>query len=98
VQTLYCYSLNYKFPFAYPDLSLGPVVYLKRLKANLFVDGGFGKNDDVKKKLQSLGIEITSDLHLLRFIFPLDIGFRYGYRPAEKDFFLNLLFSVNLSG
>lgn len=98
VQTLSCYSINYKFPFAYPDFSLGPVVYVKRLKANIFVDGGLRMNDGMKKRLQSAGFEITSDLHLLRFVFPLDIGFRYGYRLVERDFFLNLLFSVNLPG
>lgn len=94
---LTCYSFNYKFPFAYPDLALGPVVYLKRLKANLFYDGGFGTTNGVSRNLQSTGVEISSDLHLLRFIFPLDIGFRFGYRPIEKQLFSDLLFSVNLS-
>jgi hypothetical protein len=96
-QTLTCYALNYKFPFAYPDISLGPFIYLKRLKANLFYDGGIGSTHGQDTKLQSTGIEITSDLHVFRFIFPLDIGFRFGYRPIEKQYFSDFLFSVNLS-
>jgi hypothetical protein len=96
-KVLTCYSFNYKFPFAYPDLALGPVVYLKRLKANLFYDGGVGLTNGVSRKLQSTGVEISSDLHILRFIFPLDIGFRFGYRPIEKQYFSDFLFSVNLS-
>jgi hypothetical protein len=92
-----CFALNYKFPFAYPDFSFGPVAYIKRLKANLFYDGGEGVTDGINRKMQSAGIEITSDLHFLRFVFPLDIGFRLGYLPVEKQYFGNLLFSVNLS-
>ena len=95
--TMGCFALNYKFPFAYPDFSLGSLIYLKRLKANLFYDGGMSKNDGTDLKLQSTGVEITSDLHFLRFVFPIDLGFRYGYLPIEKKHFTELLFSVNLS-
>jgi Tol biopolymer transport system component len=96
-KTLTCFALNYKFPIAYPDFALGPLVYLKRLKANLFYDGGIESTHGVSQQLQSTGVEITSDMHFLRFIFPLDIGFRFGYRPIEKQYFTDLLFSVNLS-
>ena len=89
--------MNYKFPFAYPDLSIGPLAYIKRFKANLFYDGGVGTTHEVNRKLQSTGVEITSDIHFLRFVFPVDLGFRFGYLPIEKQYFTNLLFSVNLS-
>jgi len=95
--TLTCFAFNYKFPFAYPDFSIGPLVYLKRLKANLFYDGGVGKIHCKNQKLQSTGVEITSDLYILRFVFPLDLGFRFGYLPIEKQYFTEFLFSVNLS-
>lgn len=94
---LKCFALNYKFPFAYPDFALGPFVYFKRLKANLFYDGGNGTTHSVTRKMQSTGIEITSDLHILRFIFSVDVGFRFGYLPNEKQYFTDILFSVNLS-
>ena len=94
---LTCFALNYKFPFAYPDFSFGPLVYLKRLKANLFYDGGIATTHGQSQILRSTGVEITSDLHLLRFIFPIDIGFRFGYRPIEKQYFSDFLFSINLS-
>ena len=95
--TISCFALNYKFPLAYPDLALGPLVYIKRVKANLFFDGGVGVTEGVSRKLQSAGVEISSDLHFFRFVFPMDIGFRMGYRPIEKHYFSDLLFSVNLS-
>ena len=94
---LTCYAFNYKFPFVYPDISLGPIVYLKRLKANLFYDGGFGTTRGKNHKLQSTGVEVTADMHVLRFIFPVEIGFRFGYLPIEKQYFSDFLFSVNLS-
>jgi hypothetical protein len=96
-QSLNCFALNYKFPFAYPDFALGPVAYFKRFKANVFFDGGIASTHGLTRKLQSTGVEISSDLHFLRFIFPVDIGFRLGYLPLEKRYFTDILFSVNLS-
>ena len=31
-------SLNYAFPICYPDLAIGPLIFIKRIKANLFYD------------------------------------------------------------
>ena len=31
-------SLNYAFPICYPDLALGPLLFIKRVKANIFYD------------------------------------------------------------
>jgi hypothetical protein len=93
---LTCYAFNYKFPFLYPDFSVGPLVYFKRVKANLFYDGAKATLHGESINMQSTGVELTSDLHLLRFVFPLDLGFRMGYKIAEKEYFYNILFSVNL--
>jgi len=95
--SLACFAVNYKFPFAYPDYSLGSVAYFKRIKANLFYDKGLGKTDGESHAFQSAGIELTSDLHFLRLVFPLDLGFRFGYRSSGVPYFINLLFLVNLS-
>jgi hypothetical protein len=95
-EKLACFALNYKFPFAYPDFALGPLVYFKRLKANLFFDGGKATGHDINQQLQSAGVELTSDMHLLRFVFPVDLGVRLGYQPLEKQYFADFLFSVNL--
>jgi hypothetical protein len=81
---------------AYPDFALGPLVYFKRFKANLFFDGGTATGHDINQQLQSAGVELTSDMHILRFVFPLDLGVRVGYQPLEKQYFADFLFSVNL--
>ena len=62
-----------------------------------FFDGGIASSHGINRKLQSTGVEVTSDLHFLRFVFPVDIGFRVGYLPIEKGYFTDILFSVNLS-
>ena len=31
-------GLNYAFPICYPDLAIGPLIFIKRVKANLFYD------------------------------------------------------------
>jgi len=96
-------SANYKFPICYPDLTLGSLVYLKRLKANLFYDYGYGssryypdKNAD--HSLRSTGVELTADVHLLRFLVPFDLGIRSTFRPDNNGIYYEFIFAFNLSG
>ncbi len=37
---------NYEFPLIYPDLAIGPILYIKRIKMNLFYD--FGREEVVQ--------------------------------------------------
>ncbi|NOS55495.1 MAG: hypothetical protein HOP37_04480 [Cyclobacteriaceae bacterium] len=39
----YMFSANYALPLICPDVSIGPVLNIQRIKANLFLDGGTGK-------------------------------------------------------
>lgn len=94
---LQCLMLSYKFPFLYPDWAMGRLAYFKRFKANIFYDNAIADSDADQAHLVSTGIELTTDMHLFRFLFPLDLGARIGYVPAEKRTFLDFLFSVNLS-
>jgi hypothetical protein len=106
---MYSLAADYKLPLFYPDYSFGKLVYIKRVKSSFFYDwawlsipvldnqGNIVPNDHVMK-LQSLGFELTSDLHVLRFFAPIEIGFRTIYRPEYQDFQFNLLFSINFNG
>jgi len=89
-------SFNYKFPFLYPDVSIGPLAYLKRFKALFFYDHCM-MVDSNTLHLNSTGMELTSDMHLLRFLLPIDMGIRSGYRFNDRKWFADFLFSVNLS-
>jgi hypothetical protein len=98
------FSANYSFPILYPECSLSWLLYIKRLKANMFYDIGYGKNmqriqDGVRKpytgNLSSTGVEVYVDLHVFRIIFPLQVGFRYSYLVTDRSHDVELLFSVN---
>lgn len=94
---LYRTSLNYKFPLWYPDFNVGSFLYLKRLKLNLYYDYAFGKHVDGNTNYRSTGFELTSDMHFLSLIAPVDMGFRYIYFPDKKSSTFEFLFSVDFS-
>jgi hypothetical protein len=93
----YRISINYKLPLAYPDLRLGPVLYLQRIKANLFYDYGYAQYRTANRAYQSLGVEITNDINIFNFLAPIDIGFRYLYRPAYNSSSFELVFGINFN-
>jgi hypothetical protein len=90
-------SIDYKLPVAYPDLRLGPVLYLQRIKANFFYDYGYAEYISKNLVYNSLGVEITNDIHLLNFIAPIDIGFRYLYKPQLDKSLIQFLFNINVN-
>lgn len=97
---------DYVFPIAYPDWNLGSVLYLKRIRADIFMDYAFNTYRTVnqsqtayiwpKQNNFSYGLELTVDYHLLRMIFPLNSGLRVGFAPTENDFFVEFLFGIDL--
>jgi hypothetical protein len=106
---MYSLAADYKMPLFCPDFSFGKLAYIKRITSSFFYDwawlsvpvvdqsGNIVPNDH-EMKLQSLGLELTADLHVLRFFAPIEIGFRSIYRPEYKDLQFNLLFSINFNG
>ncbi|MCF8297705.1 MAG: hypothetical protein K9J13_09205 [Saprospiraceae bacterium] len=88
------FKANYKFPFLYPDWSLGSLVYLKRLKANIFYDYAEGSLHGVNTIYRSTGFELIGDMHLLRFIAPIEMGVRGIYLPNKNTTQFELIFSV----
>lgn len=95
-------KVNYKFPVIYPDFSAGSVIYLKRVKLNLFYDfarGWYGSgaaNPDAATPVwyQSTGAELTFDFHLLRFVYPFEMGVRSVYFPVSGGWGWEFLYSV----
>jgi hypothetical protein len=79
-------GFNYTLPLLYPDLPLGSLAFLKRIKANLFFDMASARLlsssfiDIVSDgaSLNSTGVELTFDMRLLRLL-EADFGFRYSY-------------------
>ncbi|MBX2900005.1 MAG: hypothetical protein KF775_10145 [Cyclobacteriaceae bacterium] len=99
-QNFYSMSGNYTLPVWYPDVHLGPLVNVQRVRANLFLDYGFGSslinNRAYSATYLSTGAEVKFDVNLLRTLPQFDFGFRYSYglNPATTRFEL-LLSSIN---
>jgi hypothetical protein len=94
---LYSANLTYFYPLLYPDLSISSLLYLKRLDMNIF----YGKAESIYKSYrffqQSYGTEINSELHFLRFVAPINIGYRFTYLPDDKSVLNEIIFGINFS-
>jgi len=92
-------SGNYQFPVWYPDISIGPLLNIQRIKANLFTDYGEGQGKsylyeksnpvpvayfDSKARYLSYGMEMTFDVNILRFLPQFELGVRASYLTANK--------------
>ncbi len=95
-QQLLSLSATYKFPIWCPDWSLPPILYLKRIKMALFYDYAIGENDNMSNTYyRSAGIDLTGDMHLLRFLAPFDLGVRAIYLPDEEKVEFQFLISIS---
>ncbi|MDP4266677.1 MAG: hypothetical protein Q8880_04515 [Bacteroidota bacterium] len=88
-ETIRQYSLEYRMPIAYPDINAGRIIYIKRFWSNLFYDYSYLMNKGKGSDIYSTGAELYSDMHLLNFMFPFEVGIRAIYLPkATHDNFL----------
>lgn len=103
-EKLYSFNADYVLPLFYPDWSIGPLFYFKRFKADLFYDYAQNQyrqtNDEgdvqwMKDGYTSFGMEITTDFHLLRSMFPLSAGLRYVYKPSVSAADVEFVFNID---
>ena len=83
---IYKFSSNYHFPIAYPDKGALGIVYLLRLRGNIFFDYSFAATQN--REFNSVGFELIFDTKLLR-ILSLPIGIRYSYALSQKYYALS---------
>jgi hypothetical protein len=83
-------SANYALPLWYPDVCLGPILNIQRIKANAFVDYGEGSGQqfyyhESKPSIYygitdadylSAGAEVTFDFNVMRLKQQFELGFR----------------------
>lgn len=98
----YTMSANYTLPVWYPDIAAGPIVNFQRVRANAFLDYGFGKSKFRADRIDqdtyiSVGAEVKVDLNILRLLEQFNLGFRYSYgiKPAPVTRFEFLLGVIN---
>ncbi|MEI6696235.1 MAG: hypothetical protein WCO13_09210 [Bacteroidota bacterium] len=95
---LYSASINYYYPLLYPDFSLGSLIYLKRLDMDVFYGLARASFKGSSTQMQSMGAAINSEMHLLRFLAPISLGYRFTYLPDDKTMMHEVLLGINFSG
>ena len=75
-------GLEYEVPLLYPEVSLGPLLYIQRVRLSGFVNTGSVKqikDSGYIEKPTTIGGEIKFDINLFRQNFLFDLGFRFSY-------------------
>lgn len=91
-EDFYSMSVNYTMPIWYPDLTIGPLLNVQRVRANAFFDYGFGSSvinqQPRSQSYVSTGAEVKFDINIFRLLPQLDVGFRYSYgiNPSVSKF------------
>ncbi len=92
-----CHMASYSLPLCYPDLCIGPALYIKRIKAKVFYDYAKIKKTGSNTDIQSAGCDLTADFHVYRIPVPISAGLRYARQISTEGNYCGLLFSMNFS-
>lgn len=84
-------SLDYSFPFLYPDLALGSLLYIKRIRANVFYDYGVAYSVNHKTHFESTGIDVLFDFHPLSLPYELSFGIKGTYRLQDQQMWYGIV-------
>ncbi|MEO6681221.1 MAG: hypothetical protein ABIN48_00210 [Ginsengibacter sp.] len=89
---MYKWGVNYHFPLLYPDAGVGNILYVLRVRANLFYDATYVEDfntarNKVEGNFRSAGTEITFDTKWWNQV-KVSFGFRYSYL-LDKDVYAN---------
>lgn len=86
-------SFNYAFPVIYPDLHIWSLLNIQRIYTNFFFDVGRGyiyerPAENIPQQInyyRSVGVEVSFDFNLMRFLSLFNIGFRYVYAMDNEN-------------
>ena len=78
---------NYRFPLAFPDAEIGPLAYIRNIRASLFSHyENIGKETNLAEP-KTFGFELRSNINLLRYEPNVEIG--------GRAIFVNKLYNHN---
>ncbi|MBM3419690.1 MAG: hypothetical protein FJY11_00995 [Bacteroidetes bacterium] len=106
-EKLETFSADYVFPIAYPDISAGSILYVKRFRGGMFVDASKGRRNRYietsrfnpgPEMFSSFGGELIADFNILRIPFDISAGVRGIYLPSEGRSVAEAIFSVDVYG
>jgi hypothetical protein len=95
-EELFTLRLTYVLPLACPDWSLGPVLYLKRIRGAVFGDYAEGLDQGISNIYRSCGADLIFETHILRFVAPFDLGIRGVYFPDTGAGGLEFIFGFGM--
>ena len=82
-------------PIWYPDLALGPILNIQRIRLNGFFDLARGSSDvrngqNGRTRINEIqyyswGFETRFDINLMRLITPFDVGIRVAFKNDPFD-------------
>ncbi len=67
---------NYRFPFLFPDLEIGPFAYVRNVRASFFSHYENIGHETNLTQPKTFGLELRSDMNLLRYQPVADVGAR----------------------
>ncbi|WP_432714596.1 TolB family protein [Pedobacter sp.] len=88
---------NYRFPFAFPDAEVGPLVYIRNLRATLFCHyENIGQETNFAEP-KTYGFELRSSMNLLRYEPIVDLGARVVFvnKVYHQNPILELIFNYS---
>jgi len=104
-EQLYTLKLNYYAPILYPDVNIGSLLYIKRIKTKLFFDYAEmykrtrNENSQIvwtKYRFNTCGIELTADFNVFRSRLEINSGVRAGYNIYTHSTFFEFIYSASL--
>lgn len=85
----------YRMPIAFPDWEVGPLAYIKNLRAGAFINyENIGKETNLSQP-KTYGLELRSSMNLLRYQPLFDIGGRFIF--VNKTYNQNPIFELLLN-
>jgi hypothetical protein len=80
-------GIDYRFPIKNTDINIGRLIYITRLKGNVFADWGMGEDNlsPTRQSFQSFGVDLSAQFHALRFSEGFELGVRAMYLSASKS-------------
>lgn len=99
------YSADYVLPLLYPDLEIGSLLYLKRIRGALWADYMVGSNVIIRdpephfedRKYTTYGADLLFDMNIFRISFPLSVGGRIIYEPESGWIGFEGIYSIDIN-
>ncbi|MDR0421364.1 MAG: hypothetical protein LBH30_07970 [Prevotellaceae bacterium] len=90
------FSADYTFPVAFPDVNLGALTYITRIRANMFYDFAVTKNlNNTSSHVYSYGTDVLFDAYWFRTDFPVTLGFRLYKTNINNNVGIRLITAIS---